>query len=197
MIFAMRHFSFTKFLYRNSPNSQYLYSFFGIFCLISTISTIYITHYELQNSHETLTLYFHQIMLIISLFFSLYTMWSSKIRCPLVVGMMWHIALIYNMTFCSTFFLLMSKFHNIQLMIFTLSLLLIFNLCHWKTALTMTVIGVGSALFIYKSLIGTLPASEMIDNNLHLLMYITLLVSTILIFFLNQHKAILKCKKQH
>ena len=47
----------------------------------------------------------------------------------------------------------------------------------------MTVIGVGSALFIYKSLIGMLPASEMIDNNLHLLMYITLLVSTILIFF--------------
>lgn len=179
----IRTFSFARFLYRNSPKSESLYSFFGVFCFISAMSTIYLTQYELLGAHGNLTLYLYQIMLVISVFFSLHMMWSNRIRHPLIVGIMWHVALIYNMTFCTTFFLLMSKFHNIQLMVFTLSLLIIFNLCRWKTALTVIALGVGGALLIYKSLIGELPASEIIDNNSHLLIYIALFVSTALIFF--------------
>ncbi|MCP5369163.1 MAG: hypothetical protein H6909_00490 [Rickettsiaceae bacterium] len=176
-------FSIAKFLYQNSPRSESLYSFFGVFCFISTICTIYLTQYELLGKHGNLTLYLYQIMLIISVFFSLHMMWSNRIRHPLLIGIMWHVALIYNMAFCSTFFVLMSKFHTIQIMVFTLSLIIIFNLCRWKTALTIIAIGMGSALLVYKNLIGPLPTHEMLDNNAHLILYSCLFVSTALIFF--------------
>ena len=149
IIHSAHHVSFAKFLYRNSPKSEALYSFFGLFCLISTISTIYLTQYEFLRALGNVTLYLYQVMLIISLFFSLYMMLPLSIRHPLVVRVLWCVGLIYNMTFCTTFFLLMSQFHHILLMVCALSLFVIFNLCHWKTACIVITIGVSGALLFY------------------------------------------------
>jgi len=188
IIHSAHDFSFADFLHHNSPKSKALYSFFGVFCFISTISTIYLTQYELLGTRGKLILYLYQMMLIISLFFSLYMMWPHSIRHPLVVGALWYVALIYNMTFCTTFFLLMSKFHNIQLIVCGLSLLMIFELCNWKTALTVIAVGGSGAFLFYKNLMGALPSNALIDNNVHLLIYIALFASTLLIFFLKPNK---------
>lgn len=181
IIHSAHHVSFAKFLYRNSPKSEALYSFFGLFCLISTISTIYLTQYEFLGALGNVTLYLYQVMSIISLFFSLYMMLPLSIRHPLVVRVLWYVGLIYNMTFCTTFFLLMSQFHHILLMVCALSLFVIFNLCHWKTACIVITIGVSGALLSYKSLIGPLPSNAVIVNGTYSLIYIALFASTALI----------------
>lgn len=179
---SVRNFNFIKFIHKNSPRDEATYSFFGVFCFISTLSTIYLTQSELIGVHSDLITYLYGGMLVISTFFGLHMMWSDRIRNPLFVSIIWHIALIYNITFCASFFLLLSNFHTVQITVFTLSLMILFNLCRWKTALTVILLGVGSGILMYKTLVADITLSEVMDNY-HLVTYGALIISASLFAF--------------
>lgn len=179
---SIKYFNFIEFIHKNSPRDEGTYTFFGIFCFISTLSTIYLTHQELLGIHSDFITYLYCGMLIISTFFGLHMMWSDRIRNPIFVSIMWHIALIYNMTFCTSFFLLISNFHAVQIIVFTLSLTALFNLCRWKTALTVTLVGVGIGLITYKTMIDNVALTESI-NNIYLVIYVSLVATASLFAF--------------
>lgn len=179
---SIKYFNFIEFIHKNSPRDEATYTFFGIFCFISTLSTIYLTHQELLGTHSDFITYLYCGMLIVSTFFGLHMMWSDRIRNPIFVSMMWHIALIYNMTFCTSFFLLISNFHAVQIIVFTLSLTALFNLCRWKTALTVTIIGVGIGVITYKNIIGDVALTESL-NNIYLVIYVSLVATASLFAF--------------
>lgn len=179
---SIKHFNFVQFIHKNSPRDEGTYTFFGIFCFISTLSTIYLTHQELLGVHSDFITYLYCGMLVISTFFGLHMMWSDRIRNPIFVSIMWHIALIYNMTFCTSFFLLISNFHAVQIIVFTLSLTALFNLCRWKTALTVTIIGVGVGLITYKNIIADVALTEGL-NNIYLVIYVSLVATASLFAF--------------
>ncbi|MCP5370063.1 MAG: hypothetical protein H6909_05195 [Rickettsiaceae bacterium] len=180
--YSIKHFNFIDFIHKNSPRDEATYSFFGIFCFISTLSTIYLTHRELLGIHSDFITYLYCGMLIISTFFGLHMMWSDRIRNPIFVSIIWHIALVYNMTFCTSFFLLISNFHAVQIIVFTLSLMVLFNLCRWKTAILVTIIGVGIGIVTYKSLIADISLSESI-NNIYIIIYVSLVATASLFAF--------------
>lgn len=180
--YSVRYFNFVKFIQKNSPRDETLYSFFGIFCFVSTLSTIYLTQRELLGVHGDLVTYLYGAMLVISTFFGLHMMWSDRIRNPLIMSVMWHIALIYNITFCSSFFLLLSHFHEVQIIVFILSLLVLFNLTRWKTALTIVVIGVSSGLLTYKLVISDFSIKELYQNY-NLILYGLLIAAASLFSF--------------
>lgn len=187
IIYLVNNLSVRKFLYHHSPKSKSIYNLLGIFYFISTLSTNSCNEYTQLNANTNSLVYLCYMMFTISILFSLYMIWPHRIHNSLLFGLIWHIILIYNPIFCTTFFLLISKFQHIQLIIFTFSLLIIFNLCYWKIALAMTAIGISSALLIYKSCIGALPSNEII-NNWHLFIYIALFILTLLIFFSKPNK---------
>lgn len=179
---SIKYFNFIEFIHKNSPRDEGTYTFFGIFCFISTLSTIYLTHQELLGIHSDFITYLYCGMLVISTFFGLHMMWSDRIRNPIFVSIMWHVALIYNMTFCTSFFLLISNFHAVQIIVFTLSLTALFNLCRWKTALTVTIIGVGIGLITYKNIIADVALTESL-NNIYLVIYVSLVATASLFAF--------------
>ena len=179
---SIKYFNFVEFIHKNSPRDEATYTFFGIFCFISTLSTIYLTHQELLGTHSDFITYLYCGMLVISTFFGLHMMWSDRIRNPIFVSIMWHIALIYNMTFCTSFFLLISNFHAVQIIVFTLSLTALFNLCRWKTALNVTIIGGGIGLITYKNIIADVALTEDF-NNIYLLIYVSLVATASLFAF--------------
>ncbi|MGC0372280.1 MAG: hypothetical protein DGJ47_000990 [Rickettsiaceae bacterium] len=179
---SVRYFNFAEFVYKNSPRSESTYSFFGIFCFVSTLSTIYLTQREMLGEHGDLITIFYIGMLIVSSFFGLHMMWSDRIRNPMLVSTVWHFALIYNMTFCTTFFLLLSNFHNVQMMVFSLSIMALFNLCRWTTALTVILFGVGSSIITYQKVMGDALAGSNVDNY-NILMYVALIVAAALFAF--------------
>ncbi|MGC0372051.1 MAG: hypothetical protein DGJ47_000756 [Rickettsiaceae bacterium] len=171
---SVRYFNYIDFVYQNSPRDEGIYSFFGIFCFISTITTIYLTQMEMIGEHGDLVTYLYMGMLLISSFFGLHMMWSDRIRNPILVSTVWHFALIYSMTFCTTFFLFLSKFHHVQIMVLTLNLMVIFNLCRWKTSLTVMLIGMGASVVAYQNLIGEIPSSDLITTY-NMLIYLALM----------------------
>lgn len=179
---SIKNFSFIEFIHKNSPRDEATYSFFGVFCFISTLSTIYLTQSELIGIHSDFITYLYGGMLVISTFFGLHMMWSDRIRNPIFVSIIWHIALIYNMTFCASFFLLLSNFHTVQITVLTLSLMILFNLCRWKTAITVILLGVGGGISVYKTLVADITLNEVMDNY-HLVTYVALIVSASLFAF--------------
>ncbi len=178
-----KNFNFSTFFKKNSPNDERTYSLFGIFCFIYTISTIYLMHDNAMSKHSVILLYIYQSMLIISCFFMLYMMWSPRLKHPVVVGILWNVSLIYMLSFCSTFFLMLGSFGTVQAIIFTLNLMVLFNLSRWRTALFSIIVGFvcGAELFKYYS--GTSDIDIALDQN-YLIMYIALLVVSALITFL-------------
>ncbi|HJK87189.1 MAG TPA: ATP-binding protein, partial [Candidatus Megaira endosymbiont of Nemacystus decipiens] len=180
---SIRHFSFIGFIHKNSPRDETIYSFFGIFCFISTLSTIYLTQQEMLGKQGDLVTHLYSGMLVISTFFGLHMMWSDRIRNPIFISIMWHVAIIYNITFCTSFFLFMSGFHNIQILVFTLSLMVLFSLCRWKTALTSILLGVGSSVLVYEHVVGEIPFSKFTDNY-NVIVYIALIAAASLFAFI-------------
>ncbi|MGC0372433.1 MAG: hypothetical protein DGJ47_001146 [Rickettsiaceae bacterium] len=179
---SIRYFNFTEFVYKNSPRSESTYSFFGIFCFISTITTIYLTQMEMIGKHGDLVTYLHMIMLVISTFFGLHMMWSDRVRNPILVSTVWHFALIYNMTFCTSFFLFLSNFNNVQVIVFTLNMTALFHVCRWKTAITAILIGISGSIITYKNMVGDILTGGNIDNY-NVLMYVALMSAAALFAF--------------
>ena len=125
-------------------------------------------------------------MLIISSIFMLYMMWSPKLKHPVLICFAWNFALTFILSFCSSFFLLLSNFNNVQLAIFTLNIMILLNLCRWKTVICMIALGFTSSYVLYKSLgISTLN----IEFNYNGIFYM-------LLFFVSALLMIIKPKQE-
>jgi Na+/proline symporter/signal transduction histidine kinase len=177
----IKTFNLIKFCKINSPNNDATYSLFGIFCFVSTIATIYSTHDYSMKQYSKVLLVVYQSMLIISTCFMLYPMWSSRIKIKTVIGIIWNVTLVYMLTFCSTFFVLLSSFGKFQLVVFTLNMLVILILASWRVAITMMFVGFACSIQIYKYYVGVDSLNFTIENGYSDVIYVLLLISTALI----------------
>jgi signal transduction histidine kinase len=180
----IQNFNLIEFLKANTPDDNKSYTLFGVFCFISTVGTIYLTHDYNMNKHFDILLYIDQSMLVISCFFMFYLMWSPKLKHPLFLSVVWHISLIFMLSFCSSFFLLLSNFGTVQLVIFTLNLMVLFNLSKWKNALGIIFIGFTLSLQVYRQYSGAETIELTLGHSYVDFIYIILLVVTALITFL-------------
>ena len=184
LFYKMRNFNLIEFLKTNTPNDNKSYTLFGIFCFISTVSTIYLTHDYAMSKHFDILLYIDQLMLVISCFFMFYLMWSPRLKHPLFLSVIWHISLVYMLSFCSSFFLLLSNFGKVQLAIFTLNLMVLFNLSKWKSAIGIILIGFTLSIQVYRHY-SSLETIELTLGHGYIdFIYVVLLVITALIAFL-------------
>jgi Na+/proline symporter/signal transduction histidine kinase len=190
-----QNFNFAEFIRRNSAKDEATYSFFGIFCFINTISTIYLTQSHLLGENANIMLFIYQVMLVISTIFMFYLMWSPRIKHPVAVGIVWNIALAYVLVFCSSLFLFMSEYNKVQLVVFTMNLMVLFTLCPWKTALVMIITGFVSSIAVYKNVLGGDSFDIGFENNYNNLIYIALLSSTALIAFLKPKQEYVEAKE--
>lgn len=181
LIQQIKNFNFITFCVNNSPKEDKAYSFFGIFCFVTTISTIYSINTDLMLKHKSIIFLIYKTMLVLSTCFMLYPMWSERIKHRAVVGVLWNICLVYILAFCSSLFALLSQFGKLQLVIFTLNMAVIFILSKWRVAIIMVLFGYIGAIEVYKYCmeLGTL---HIIFGDVYFhIIYLILLLSTVLI----------------
>lgn len=188
--------SFIKLLVKNSPRDKIIYSFFGIFCFISTLGTICRTHSELSREYAKLILIFYGMMAATSIYFIFYMIWGEKLRHPKLVATIWNIAIIYMLTFCGSFFLMLSNYDNIQLALFTLSLIVLFTLCT-SVVVSLIVISLGFAFSLSLYNILEIKDRANLSINYSAIVYIALMSVSVFIMFLKrkqEKKAVPKTK---
>jgi len=181
---AFQEFSFKKFLEKHSPVSELAYTGFGIYCIIYTFSTMYSTQTELLREHGTVILTIYQIMLVTGVLMALYPIWPARIKNKIVIQSWWNIAIFYMLTLFSVFFLLISQFGSLQLMVFTVNTIIVIILAGWRFGSIMMVIGFYLGLESYKLYSGADIVMNIDHSPAALLLYTFLLLSSVVVIFL-------------
>ena len=175
------NFNFIKFCINNSLDNDIGYTLFGVFSFITSIAIIYALPVPVDFHHSQLLIILYQSMIVVSNFFLLYLVWSQRIKNRKFVSVVWNISVIHLLCFCSTFFLLLSNFHNLVLVVFILDIVVMFSLIRWQVAIPMMIFGISLGIVMYFYYINLEEIKFVINYQYSDIIYIILLITTVFI----------------
>ena len=179
LLTLIKEFNFLGFCKNNSPKSEWTYSSFGIFCLISTFCTMYSVS---GNFDRQSLIGLYETMLGIAICFATYPIWPHSLKNQTMIQVLWNIGLLSFLVICSTFFILLSDFSHLQFTIFILNIVVLAILTRWSIAFIMIAIGTCVAVGLYKQYIG--KDFNIVIENTQFIIYSFLLVATAIITFI-------------
>jgi signal transduction histidine kinase len=139
---------------------------------------------EIQILHpDLLNLIITSVLFSSTLLIS-YPIWPTLLKKSSVIAILWNLMLFYTLV-CSAFMLvIISKFTQLQVMIFMINLIMISILVRWQWALFIIIIGICLTTFVAKSyqFIGTRP-SMFISLEFQVVYLLLFLSSILLVFF--------------
>ncbi len=185
LLIAIKEFNLKKYLLTQAPNTESAYIYFGLFSLVSTISSMYF----LPERGE-LVILFYQSVLTFSVMFMTYPLWPATIKSTNIFPLLWGFIATYALVIVGTYILLISSFGTIQLITFMVNLLVLAILLEWKFVIGNIIIGIYLGCQIYMLEYGV------IDDNMGTIqfkiLYVLLIVSAALIAFVKPKQHNLK-----
>jgi signal transduction histidine kinase len=182
---SIRNFSFSTFFKNNSPKEELAYTGFGIFCIISTICTMYYMSAVPVWREKKSLLYIYESMLMFSVFFITHPIWPAPLKKEIIIQIVWNIGVFYLLVICSSFFVMLSNFGSMEVVVFTVNLIVVAILTRWKIAVGMIVVGVYLGTQCYKYYTGV--SVENLNLKLEsssFILYALLLIGTAIVIFL-------------
>ncbi|MDX1917347.1 MAG: sodium:solute symporter family protein, partial [Rickettsiaceae bacterium] len=185
---ACRNFDLFLFLRKNSPSSgpggEAIYTYLGLFCMISAFSAMHTIDKSIQLEYIKLLGFIYPSVLLISTLLLAYPLWLASWRNSGVVSILWHIAIFYILICVSFLLVIISKFTPLQLMAFMINFVVIAVLVRWQLALIMIVTGLLLTIQFCKYFLGANYLQEQYAFANFETAYLLLLISSILIAFL-------------
>ncbi len=181
----IKKFNFLTFCNNNSPKEELVYTGFGIFCIISTICTMYCMSGIPEVREKKSLLYIYESMLILSVFFVNRPLWPYPLKKMAIIQVVWNICIFYLLIICSTFFVMLSNWGTLEVVVFTVNLVIVAILTRWKVAVGMIIVGLyfGTQFYKYYAEIGTNNLKLKIEPSSFIL-YTLLLIGTAIVIFL-------------
>lgn len=177
-------FSIIELCKKHSPRSELSYTGLGIYLVIYTITTMYSTKVELLKSNGTMILAIYQSMMIVGVILAIYPIWPQIIKKLIIVQVAWPIVIFVMLVFYSAFFVMVSNFHQLQFLIFSLNMIIAILLTGWRFATSMIIAGVYLAVVTYKNYMGIAVLDFSIGSPQFVFMYSILLIGAVIVIFL-------------
>ncbi len=184
IIKSIKEFSFINFCRNNSPKHDYVYIFFGLFCIVSVFSTMYSIPKGIQQENNQLIEFIYDTVLFYSTIFLTYPIWPPILKSERFVVIAWNIGVPYILLFSPILLIIASNFGQFQSMVLMVNIIVIAMLVRWQIVVPLMFLSIFSAVKFYKWFVG-------IDNILlnfgtlqFKIMYLLLMVSSVLIAFL-------------
>lgn len=175
--------SFWEFCRKNAPKNEMTYTGFGIFALISTMSTMYAT-FGVQTIERNSLLIIFETILILSIAFMTYPIWPSALKkFERTIEIMWTFCIFYILIVCSTFFVILTGFSPAQIMISMLNLIVVAALLRWQAALSLILFGTLLTIQFCYFFFDAGLSNSVVQGVESKMMYLLLLISSILIIF--------------
>lgn len=178
------NFNIKTFLQKNSPRTESICIYLGIFCIISVYTTIYTLPNHLKIDVQYLLDFIYLSVFFISTVLVSYPLWTPCLKNSVIMPVVWNIALFYILICVGSAQVIISHLGQFQLMMFLLSIIILSTLVRWQVSLTFTLVGTFCSIIFFRFYIHT---DEIINNTEPLqfkILYVLLLVSSILIAFL-------------
>ncbi|MHB9146885.1 MAG: sodium:solute symporter family protein [Candidatus Amoebophilus sp.] len=183
------------YLQKNLPSYEVIYPLFAVYVIGATYASLYtisentIAHYQsLYNS------IYHSVLLCTAAFLT-YPAWPLTIKSKRFITFAWPAGIFYILFVVGTILVLMSGFHETQIMIFMVNLIMAAFLLSWPLMLTLSFLGTIIGCLIFYMYCGDLYAcSSLASSGQFKLIYAILLISSFLIalFRFKQEKKILQ-----
>jgi len=168
----------------NTPNNEVTYMYLGLFCIISTYVTMHTIPKETQILyHNLLNLIITSVLFSSTLLIS-YPIWPVPLKRSNVIAIVWNLMLFYALICAGLLLVIISKFAQLQVMIFMINLIMISILVRWQWALFLIVTGICLTTFVANSyhFIDTEP-SRFISLEFQVVYLLLFLSSILLVFF--------------
>ena len=183
IIKPIKEFNLIVFCKNNSPKNELTYTGFGVFCTISTICTMYSITNTIGAQNKGTILHIYESMLILSVCFMTYPIWPSSLKKDIITQIAWNFGIVYLLIFCSSFFLMLSNFGQLQLIVFIINIIVAAILTKWKLALAMITAGSYLSLKAYKCY-ANIDRLDINMTSTSLIIYTFLLSGAAIVIFL-------------
>lgn len=199
-ITACRNFNLSVFLRNNSPSGEAMYTYLGLFCMVSAFSTMHTISKAIQVEYTTVIGFIYPSVLFIATLLISYPLWLPSWKNKDVISIFWNIAIFYVLVCVGFLLVIISKFAHLQLMAFMINLIVIAILVKWQLALLMITVGLLLTIQFFKSFLGANYLSEHYALANFETAYLLLLISGILMAFLKpkqQHQELTEEKNEY
>lgn len=154
---AIRNPNILSYLKRNLPEKEIVYSLFGLYVLGATYASFFTISTEVVASYQNLYDYIAQSVLVITACFITYPVWPPTFKNKRFIAVAWTLAICYILFIAGTILMVMSGFHQVQVMLFILNIVLTALLLDWKLMLAVVVSGVLLGIGTFYFYIGYIP----------------------------------------
>lgn len=180
-------FTIRSFCQKIAPQSDITYTTLGIYFIVCTITTMYSTQVELLGANAQLIKIIYPSMLITGSTMAMYQIWPLSVSYnikKIIIETWYPIAIFYMLIFFSCFFVLVSKFAMLQILLFAINLMIAALLLGWRLALPAIVIGFYLSIQFYQHFFNGARFIVQLGSPEFILIYAVLFLGSVVIFFL-------------
>jgi Na+/proline symporter len=181
---SVKEFNFINFCRNNAPKEEYIYSLFGLFCIISVFSGMYSIPVNIQKTNAHLVELIYHTVLFYSSVFLTYPVWPPLFKRENFIIIAWNIGVPYILLFSPTLLIIINDVGQFQSMVLLVNIIVIAMLLRWQVVVPMMVLSMFSAVEFYKWFVGVENVILEFGSLKFKIMYLLLMVSSVCIAFL-------------
>jgi len=183
------------YLQQNLPSYEVIYPLFAIYVIGATYASLYTIAESIITHYQPLYNFIYHSVLFCTAAFLTYPAWPPTIKSKRFITYAWPFGIFYILFVVGTIIVLMSGFHETQIMIFMVNLIMAAFLLSWPLMLSLASLGTIIGCLIFYMYCGDLYAcTSVAGSGQFKLIYAILLVSSFLIalFRFKQEKKVLQ-----
>ena len=197
LVKSIRHFSLPQYLQKNLPRQEYFFSLFGLYVIAATYASFYTIEEAVRTQYDMLYRIIYNSVLIATTGFLSYPIWPAFFKSKRLVAWVWPLSIFYILFLVGTWLVVMSGFHEFQVMIFLLNLVMAVLLMPWPLASALALIGLATGIVSLKWCVGAAGISGEFGTLQFKIFYGLLLFSSFLIALFKHEQARAKLESQY
>ena len=197
LVKSIRHFSLPQYLQKNLPRQEYFFSLFGLYVIAATYASFYTIEEAVRTQYDMLYRTIYNSVLIATTGFLSYPIWPAFFKSKRLVAWVWPLSIFYILFLVGTWLVVMSGFHEFQVMIFLLNLVMAVLLMPWPLASALALTGIATGIVSLKWCVGAAGISGEFGTLQFKIFYGLLLFSSFLIALFKHEQARTKLESQY
>jgi Na+/proline symporter len=187
------------YLQKNLPAREVVYLLFGVYVMGATYALFFTIPQEEVLHYKSLYDFITSSVLFVSAIFIIYPVWSSTFKAKWFITFAWPIGICYILFVVGTMLVMMSDFHQIQVMILLFNLVIAALLLAWPLMVSLASFGVLVGYLVFNTYYESSHLIGVVDSGRFKLIYGTLLFSSLLmaLFRFKQNQANLEEKNKY
>ncbi|WP_044282713.1 sodium:solute symporter family transporter [Candidatus Amoebophilus asiaticus] len=196
LLYTIKHPHIYAYLQKNLPAYEVVYSLFAVYVIGATYASFYTISETVVSSYQGLYNFAAHSVLIATAGFLTYPAWPPTFKSKKFITFAWPLGIFYILFVVGTILVLMSGFHEVQVMIFMLNLIMAAFLLSWPLMLFLATYGILIGCLIVYMYCGNIHCSGTDGTAEFKVIYSILLLSSFLItiFRFKQEKKSLQNK---